>query len=100
MTQSPRSNTPYSSDNEVHISSLVAHVKPEAMAHTRQRIDALPGAEIFAESPEGKLVVVIESRSHSSVTDVIESISKFKGVLNTALVYHQIESSHTIETTL
>ena len=36
-------------------------------------------------------VVVLESQNQGYITDIIETISKLEYVLNTALVYHQIE---------
>ena len=76
---------------EVHISSLVVHAKPEYLATVKNRIEQLPGAEIYGESDQGKLVVVLEMHNQGYITDVIEKINNLDHVLNTALVYHQIE---------
>ena len=76
---------------EVHISSLVVHTRPEFLAGVKEQIEKLPGAEIHAESDKGKLVVVVETQNQGYITDVIEKINNFEHVLNTALVYHQIE---------
>ena len=77
---------------EVHISSMVVHARPEGLQSLKAKIGRLRGAEIFAESRCGKLVVVLESDSQSHITDVIERINGFAQVLGTALVYHQIET--------
>jgi len=76
---------------EVHISSMVVHASPEGLQTVKESIASLPGTEIHAESDQGKLVVVLESDNQSHITEVIDQISGFKHVLNTALVYHQIE---------
>jgi len=76
---------------EVHISSMVVHAMPDYLADVRKSIEKLPGAEIHAESPNGKLVVVLESQTQTYITDVIEKIACLDHVLSTALVYHQIE---------
>ncbi len=76
---------------EVHISSLVVHAKPEYLATVKNRIEQLPGAEIHGESDKGKLVVVLETRDQGYITDLIEKINDLDHVLNIALVYHQIE---------
>ena len=76
---------------EVHISSLVVHAKPEYLATVKNRIEQLPGAEIHGESDKGKLVVVLETRNQGYITDLIEKINALDHVLNTALVYHHIE---------
>ena len=76
---------------EVHISSLVVHVRPDHLQTVKHNIEHLPGAEIHGESDSGKLVVVLETQNQTYITDVIEKISNFEHVLNTALVYHHIE---------
>ena len=76
---------------EVHISSLVVHTRPEYLASVKKSIEQLPGAEIYGESDNGKLVVVLETLNQGFITDVIEKINNFEQVLGTALVYHQIE---------
>jgi len=76
---------------EVHISSMVVHAMPDHLSDVKTNIEKLPGAEIYAESPNGKLVVVLESQTQTYITDVIEKIACLDHVLSTALVYHQIE---------
>jgi nitrate reductase NapD len=76
---------------EVHISSMVVHTRPEHLAFVKKFIEQLPGAEIHGESDKGKLVVVLETINQGFITDVIEKINNFEQVLGTALVYHQIE---------
>ena len=82
---------------EVHISSLVVHTRPEFLAIVKMHIEQLPGTEIHGESGEGKLVVVLETRNQGYITDVIEQINNHEHVLNTALVYHQIEQLDSLE---
>ena len=77
--------------DEVHISSMVVHARPDCLQSVKNKIAALPGAEIHGESENGKLVVVLETQNQGYITDIIETISKLDNVLNTALVYHQIE---------
>jgi len=76
---------------EVHISSMVVHVKPDNLQTVKTSIGQLPGAEIHGESESGKLVVVLETENQGYITDVIEKIGNIEYVLSTALVYHQIE---------
>jgi nitrate reductase NapD len=80
------------SQHEVHISSLVVHAMPNHLQTVKTHIENLPGTEIHAQSPNGKLVVVLESQTQTYITDVIEKIACLDHVLSTALVYHQIES--------
>lgn len=83
---------------ELHISSMVVHARAEDLASVKQKIEQLPGAEVHAESDNGKLVVVLETESQGYITDIIEKINNMEQVLNTALVYHQIEQLDSTET--
>ena len=76
---------------EIHISSMVVHARPERLDDVKRQIAGFAGAEIYAESPEGKLVVVLESDDQSDFSQTIDRINDLDNVLNTALVYHQIE---------
>ncbi len=78
--------------NEVHISSLVVHVKPDHLADIKTQIMSYDGAEIYGESEDGKLIVVMETENQGYVTDTIDKINNLEHVLSTALVYHQIET--------
>lgn len=78
--------------NEVHISSLVVHVSPEHLDEIKAQIEKFDNAEIYGSSPEGKIIVVLETENQGFVTDTIEEINNITNVLGTALVYHQIEA--------
>jgi len=83
--------------NEVHISSLVVHVAPEHLPTTRRQIDSFDSAEVYGDSPEGKIIVVLETENQGFVTETIDAINNMPNVLNVALVYHQIDTeSHEI----
>ncbi|MDA0148300.1 chaperone NapD [Vibrio sp. LaRot3] len=78
--------------NEVHISSLVVHVAPQHLEAIKAQITLFDNAEIYGDSPEGKIVVVLETENQGFITDTIEAINNLPNVLSTVLVYHQIES--------
>ncbi|WP_107850324.1 chaperone NapD [Oceanimonas marisflavi] len=76
---------------EVHISSLVVHVRPAHLPAVKDAIARLPNTEIYGESEAGKLIVVLETENQGYVTDTIDKINNLEQVLTTFLVYHQIE---------
>ncbi|WP_038176596.1 MULTISPECIES: chaperone NapD [Vibrio] len=78
--------------NEVHISSLVIHCSPEHLETIKQQIETFDGAEIYGDSPKGKIIVVLETENQGFITDTIEAINNLPNVLSTVLVYHQIET--------
>ncbi|NBI54827.1 chaperone NapD [Photobacterium alginatilyticum] len=78
---------------EVHISSLVVHCYPEHLSSIKLHIDTFNDAEIYGDSPEGKIVIVLETENQGFITDTIEAINNIPNVLSTVLVYHQIETN-------
>ena len=81
-----------SAASEVHISSLVVHCRADVVADVTRAIGAMPDAEVPQHSEEGKLVVLLETASESSIIQRIGEIEELPGVINTALVYHQIDN--------
>lgn len=82
--------------NSVHISSLVVHCRPEVVEEVIGKINALPDAEVPEHSAEGKLVVLLETSNQGRIMERISAIENFAGVINAALVYHQIDTDEGI----
>lgn len=74
----------------VHVASLIVHVRPERLPGLIAWLGSLEGVEIPVSAPEGKLVVVLECSSEAGITTLMQSLGDHPGVLNTALVYHEI----------
>ena len=75
---------------DIHISSLVVHVRPDRMDAVRATILAR-GAEIPAEDPNGKIIAVIETGDETGITSFADEITFLDGVLSANLVYHMID---------
>ncbi|MDH4562358.1 chaperone NapD [Pseudomonas sp. BN411] len=74
----------------LHIASLIVHLHPRLLAAVKDNLRRIPDLELHQESPEGKLVVVLEARDESRILATLDSIQNLPGVLNAALVYHEI----------
>ena len=74
-----------------HISSLVLHGRPEAMAAIKEAVEAMPAAEVHGTSADGKMVITLETEGEQSILRQVEAINRINGVLSTALVYHQVD---------
>ena len=48
-------------------------------------------AQVPEHSPEGKLVVHLETANQNAIMQCISAIEEMAGVINAALVYHQID---------
>jgi nitrate reductase NapD len=77
-------------EKTVHIASLVVLARPELFEAVKANLRLLRGVELHQESPAGKLVVVLEMDEEREISERISQINGLPGVLNAALVYHEI----------
>ena len=77
-------------EKTLHIASLVVLARPELFEAVKANLRLLEGVELHQESPAGKLVVVLEMEDESEISRRISEINSLPGVLNAALVYHEI----------
>ncbi|EJN27369.1 hypothetical protein involved in formation of periplasmic nitrate reductase [Pseudomonas sp. GM78] len=80
-------------DEALHIASLVVHARPELFDAVKANLRLLEGVELHQESAAGKLVVVLETVHENQILQRIDQISNLPGVLNAALIYHEILDS-------
>lgn len=76
----------------MNISSVIVIPHPERIEAVRQLLPTLAGVELHAVSPEGKMIVTIETEGDRETTDLYEKISLLDGVMSASMVYHQKES--------
>lgn len=74
----------------VHIASLLVHCRPEFLEAIKRNMVLLPNLELHQESPAGKVVVVLEAEHESRILETITHIQQLPGVLNAALIYHEL----------
>ncbi|WP_313089136.1 chaperone NapD [Pseudomonas sp.] len=74
----------------LHIASLLVHCRPELLEAVKQNLVLLPGTELHQESAAGKLVVVLEAEHEKQILGTIDHIQQLPGVLNAALIYHEL----------
>ncbi|WP_207265094.1 chaperone NapD [Pseudomonas sp. GW101-3H06] len=80
-------------DEALHIASLVVLARPELLQAVKANLRLLDGVELHQESTAGKLVVVLETTHENQILQRIEQINNLPGVLNAALIYHEILDS-------
>lgn len=80
-------------NNALHIASLLVHCRPEFFEAVKQNLVLLPDLELHQESPAGKVVVVLEAEHESRILETISHIQQMPGVLNGALIYHELLST-------
>ena len=79
-------------NNALHIASLLVHCRPELLEAVKRNLVLLPGTELHQESAAGKLVVVLEAEHERHILGAISDIQQMPGVLNAALIYHELLS--------
>jgi nitrate reductase NapD len=75
----------------MNISSLIVDVRPECLAGVQGTLLKWPGVEVHAATPQGKLIVTVETDAAASSTDAFARIAAVEGVMSVAMVYHQVE---------
>ena len=73
--------------SRVCISSLVVRTQPANLAAVRERINAIPEAEVLGENDEGKLVVVLDTTDNRQAADQITDIQNQQDILSATLIY-------------
>ncbi|WP_442107561.1 chaperone NapD [Pseudomonas sp. NUPR-001] len=77
-------------DDTVHIASLVVLARPELLEAVKANLRLLDGLELHQQSAAGKLVVVLETTDEQQILQRIDLINNLPGVLNAALIYHEL----------
>ncbi|MFQ6573896.1 chaperone NapD [Pseudomonas sp. UM16] len=77
-------------DHTLHIASLVVLARPELLEAVKANLRLLEGLELHQQSTAGKLVVVIETHDENQILQRIDQINNLPGVLNAALIYHEL----------
>ena len=79
------------------ISSAILHIVPGRPAEAPEALLRLSGLEIHAESPEGKMVVVLEDDDLESAANKYVTLHGMPGVASVAMVY-QYSDDESVET--
>ncbi|WP_165772124.1 chaperone NapD [Niveispirillum lacus] len=78
-------------NEDIHISSLVVHVRPDARDRVITRILSSGGDVVPTLGDDSRLVVVIECPSAGATADFLDIINAIAGVFSALPVYHHAE---------
>ncbi len=79
--------------DEVHISSLVVHSRPERARAVADRLRGMAGVLVHGGVEVSKLVVTLETVSEGETVERLAGIQALECVLAAALVFHHFESA-------
>lgn len=71
----------------MNISSAVLHVAPTCLEQAKAALQAMPGVEVHAHTPEGKMVVVLEDEDTESAANKYVALHALPGIASVAMVY-------------
>jgi nitrate reductase NapD len=77
----------------INISGLLLHARPERAEALCERLLQMPGIEVHAISPEGRLVVTLENAGDGEMTDTFARIQALPDVLSASLIYQHSEDT-------
>lgn len=96
MIDSKRKEVP-AETAEVHIAGIIMYCDRTSMEAIKASIGLLPEVECHAQSPEGKLVITLETSSMHRTLDCMDAIRALPGVYEVSLVYQHAESAAAME---
>jgi nitrate reductase NapD len=75
----------------VNITGLIVYAQPAHCQALRAALTEIPGVELHAATPEGRMVVTVECSTDEEMTRIFDRVGGLAGVVSTALVYHHDE---------
>lgn len=81
----------------MHIASLVIYVRPDSRIETMEFLSLRPACTLYADESKAALVVVVEVDHESSINTLIDDLNARTGILSVNLVYHHIDSEHSLD---
>lgn len=77
----------------MNLASLVVRAQPAKMAVLRDALLAIPGAEIHAETEDGRMIVTVEETPEQTVSTALTRVQQLEPVICVTLAYEHSERS-------
>ena len=81
----------------MNISSAIMHIAPARLEEACAALDQMPGVEIHARTPEGKVVITLEDDDTNAAADSYVALHGLPGVASVAMVYQYSGEDSVIE---
>jgi nitrate reductase NapD len=75
----------------MNISGIVVHARQESREEVAERLASMPGVEVHAVDPSGKIVVTAEDTDSDTEVNLITDFHHIPGVLSASMVFHHFE---------
>lgn len=77
----------------MNISGVLVFAKPGGLDSIREKLIGISGVEVHAVTPEGKMVVTIESDDMSDTVDRVTQLQNVDHVLSVSMIYNHIDDA-------
>lgn len=84
----------------MNISSVIVIPHPDHISRVSTALSAMDGVDVAHVSPEGKIIITIETEGDRETIGCYEAISLMDGVMSASMVYHQQEDEPEVEISL
>ena len=81
----------------MNISSAIVHIVPARLDEACAALAGMPGVEIHARSPEGKVVVTLDEDDTQAAADRYVALHGIPGVASVAMVYQYCDDKSDTE---
>ena len=81
----------------MNISSAIVHVSHARLDEACTILTGMPGVEIHARTPEGKVIVTLEDHDTNSAADSYVALHGIPGVMAVAMVYQYSDDESVTE---
>ncbi len=75
----------------MNICGCLIHAMPDKTDAVARAVNATDGAEVHAQTADGRLVVVVEDTGGTYASDIIMDLHQIPGVVSLTLTYHHFE---------
>lgn len=82
---------------EAHVAGIVVYADPSRINVIVSCINALQCATVFVTTPDGKIIVTLETDSTRRTLDYMDAIRALDGVGSVAMVYQHSEPASALE---
>ncbi len=75
----------------MNVCGCLVHTTPELVSATSNEMVAFDGVEVYAQTSDGRIVVVVEDTPTRLASETIMALHQIPGVITLTLTYHHFE---------
>ena len=76
----------------MNIAGVLVHAKTDTAARVAAELAAMPGVEVHAQLPDGRLIVTLDADDEHVAGETMLAMHRIDGLLSAALTFHYFGS--------